>query len=75
MTVTGSNFLSGATVSLGGVAATGATWLSSTQMRGTTGAHAAGNVNVVVTNPDTQSATLTSGFTYQDISDSGTWGF
>jgi hypothetical protein len=64
VTVTGTNFLSGATMSLGGVAATGVTWLSSTQMRGTTGAHAAGPINVVVTNPGGQSSILTNGFTY-----------
>jgi hypothetical protein len=38
---------------------------SGTQMTATTPAHAAGAVNVVVTNPDTQTGTLTSGYTYR----------
>lgn len=64
VTITGANFVSGATVSLGGSAATGVTVVSSTSITATTTAHAAGAVNVVVTNPDTQSGTLNSGFTY-----------
>ncbi len=38
--------------------------MNSTSITATTPAHAAGAVNVVVTNPDTQSGTLASGFTY-----------
>src|SRR5207249_8393866 len=38
--------------------------VSATQITATTPAHAAGAVNVVVTNPDTQSGSLTNGFTY-----------
>ena len=64
VTITGTNFVSGATVSLGGSAATGVSVVSSTSITATTPAHAAGAVNVVVTNPDTQSGTLNSGFTY-----------
>jgi RHS repeat-associated protein len=64
VTITGSNFQSGATVSLGGVAATGVTVTPPSTINATTGAHAAGVANVVVTNPDTQSGTLTNGFTY-----------
>jgi hypothetical protein len=64
VTVTGANFVSGATLTFGGIAATGVTWLSSTQIRGTAGAHAVGVVNVVVTNPDGQSGTLVNGYTY-----------
>jgi hypothetical protein len=62
--ITGTGFLSGATVSLGGTAATGVTVVSSTSISATTAAHAAGNVNVVVTNSDGQSGTLSGGFTY-----------
>jgi hypothetical protein len=62
--VTGTNFASGATVSFGGTAATGVTVLNATTLNATTSAHAAGAVNVVVTNPDGQSATLSGGFTY-----------
>src|ERR1043165_3810344 len=64
VTITGTNFVSGATVSLGGSAATGVSVVSSTSITATIPAHAAGAVNVVVTNPDTQSGTLNSGFTY-----------
>lgn len=64
VTITGTGFLNGATVSLGGTSATGITVVSSTSITATTPAHAAGAVNVVVTNTDTQSGTLTNGFTY-----------
>ena len=50
MTITGTGFLAGATVSLGGTAATGVTVVNSTSITATTAAHAAGAVNVVVTN-------------------------
>ncbi len=64
VTITGTGFLAGATVSLGGAAATGVTVVSSTSITATTAAHAAGAVNVVVTNTDAQSGTKTNGFTY-----------
>jgi hypothetical protein len=63
-TITGTNFVAGATVSFGGTAATGVNVASATSITGTTPARAAGAVNVVVTNPDAQSATLTNGFTF-----------
>jgi hypothetical protein len=63
-TIRGTNFLPGATVSLGGTAATGVTVVSSTSITATTSAHAAGAVNVVVTNTDAQSGTLANGYTY-----------
>jgi hypothetical protein len=68
VTITGSNFVAGATVALGGVAATGVTVVNATTITATTGAHAAGAVNVVVTNPNGQSGTLTNGFTYGSLS-------
>ncbi len=64
VTITGTNFVAGATVTFGGTGATGVTVVSSTSITATTSAHAAGVVNVVVTNPDTQSATLSNGYTY-----------
>ncbi len=64
VTVSGANFVTGASLSIGGVAATGVTVVNSTTITGTTGAHAAGVVDVVVTNPDAQTGTLTGGFTY-----------
>jgi len=63
VTLTGTNFASGATVTIGGVAATGVTVLSSTSLRAITGARAAGAADVVVA-VGTQSATLTRGYTY-----------
>jgi hypothetical protein len=64
-TIRGTGFLGGATVSFGGTAATAVTVVSSTSITARTPAHAAGAVNVVVTNTDAKSATLTSGFTYK----------
>ncbi len=64
VTLTGQNFASGATVSFGGVAATSVVVVSATQITAKTPAHAQGSVNVVVTNPDGQSATLAGGFTF-----------
>ena len=75
VTITGTGFLSGATVSLGGTAATGVTVVSSTSITATTGAHAAGAVNVVVTNTDAQSGTLTNGYTYTTSGGGGTIAF
>lgn len=64
ITVAGSNFVSGATVSFGGSAASNVSFVNSSLLKVTTPAHAAGAVNVVVTNPDGGSATLASGFTF-----------
>jgi hypothetical protein len=63
-TIVGANFQSGATVSFGGVAATGVAFVNSSTLTATTPAHAAATVSVVVTNPDTQAGTLVSGFIY-----------
>jgi hypothetical protein len=68
VSIMGTGFLAGATVSLGGTAATGVTVVNSTSITATTPAHAAGTVNVVVSNSDTQSGTLTQGFTYTTVS-------
>jgi len=75
VTITGTGFLTGATVSLGGTAATGVTVVSSTSITATTPAHGAGAVNVVVTNTDAQSGTLTSGYTYTSSGGGGTISF
>ncbi len=64
VTLTGQNFVSGATVSFGGAAATSVVVVSATQITAQTPPHAQGSVNVVVTNPDGQSATLANGFTF-----------
>ena len=64
ITLTGTNFVSGATVSVGGTAATAVTFVSATQVRATTPAGTAGARDVQITNPSGQSATRTGAFTY-----------
>ena len=60
----GTGFQMGATLTIGGMAATNVSVLSSTQLTATTPAGSAGTQAVVVTNPDGQSATLPGGFLY-----------
>ncbi|MCI0341961.1 MAG: IPT/TIG domain-containing protein [Planctomycetales bacterium] len=62
--LTGTNFLSGATVAFGGTAATGVTFVSSSQVNCTTPAHTLGVVTVTLTNPDLLAASLTNGYTF-----------
>src|SRR5882724_5372834 len=64
VSITGTGFLAGASVSFGGIAATGVALVNSTAISASTPAHAAGAVNVVVTNTDAKSGTLTNGYTY-----------
>ncbi|MEO8276465.1 MAG: reprolysin-like metallopeptidase [Thermoanaerobaculia bacterium] len=64
VTLTGSNFVSGATVSFDGIAATGVSFNSSTSLTATTPAHAPGVVDVTVKNPDLLTDTLAASFTY-----------
>ena len=64
VTITGTGFLTGATVSIGGTAATNVAVVSANSITATTPAHSAGTVNVVVTNTDSQSGTLNNGYTY-----------
>jgi hypothetical protein len=66
VTITGSNFASGATVAFGGAAATSVVVASATEITAKTPPHAPGSVNVVVTNRDGRSATLASSFIYQN---------
>ena len=65
VTISGANFQSGATVTIGGVAATNVTVVSSTLITATTPAGIAGAQEVVVTTPDTQTVALANGFTYK----------
>jgi hypothetical protein len=65
VTLTGTNFGTGATVSFGGTLATGVTVMSPTSLTAVTPAHAAGSVSVLVTNPDGQSGALANGYTYK----------
>ena len=65
VTITGTGFVLGATVSIGSTAATNVQFVSSTSITAITPqAHSAGAVDVVVTNPDSQTGTLSGGFTY-----------
>ena len=69
ITITGSGFVSGATVRVNGVAATGVTFVSATQLRANTPAAAAGTYAVQVTNPDGQAGTLSGAYTYRGGAD------
>jgi hypothetical protein len=66
VTISGTNFVAGAIVSVGGTAATNVNVTNSTTITATTPAHSAGVVSVVVTNTDGQSGTLTNGYTYNE---------
>jgi hypothetical protein len=71
MTITGSNFVTGASVAVGGVAATGVTFVNSTELTCASPAAAPGTTGVQpvsVTNPGGAGATNTSpGFTYTSL--------
>ena len=64
VTISGSGFAAGATVKIGGLAATGVSVVSSSAITATTPAHAGGLVDVTVTNPGNQGYTLAGGYTY-----------
>lgn len=70
VTITGTGFVDGATVTIGGQAATSVVVVDPTEITCDTPAHAAGTVDVVVTNSDTQSDTLVDGFEYVAPEDS-----
>ena len=65
ITINGANFLYGATVTIGGRPATVQTWTSSYLSATTPAGQSTGAVDVVITNPNSQSVTLTGGYTYQ----------
>jgi hypothetical protein len=65
VTISGTGFQNMATVTIGGVNATNVTFVNSATITATTGAHAAGTVDVVVQNPDSQTGTLTNGYVYR----------
>ncbi|MGH9790273.1 MAG: beta strand repeat-containing protein, partial [Candidatus Acidiferrales bacterium] len=64
ITITGADFVSGASVVVGGVAATGVNFVSATEITAITPAHAPGVVGVLVRNPDNQTDTAANAFTY-----------
>ena len=63
VTITGAGFMAGARVSFGGTSVSPA-GLNSTSISVTTPQHPSGLVDIVVTNPDGQSITPATGFTY-----------
>ena len=64
VTISGDFFLAGATVTIGGVAATSVVVVNDNTITAVTPATTAGAKNIVVTNPNTQFGTLVAGFTY-----------
>lgn len=64
ITLTGSNFVSGATVRVGGSTAQNVTFVSATQVRATTPSGTAGAKSVQIINPNGQSASRANAFTY-----------
>jgi hypothetical protein len=64
VTLTGTNFASGARLTFGGATATSVVVVSTTHITAKTPRHKPGAVNIVVTNPNGQSGTLSNSFTY-----------
>jgi len=64
VTITGTDFRTGATVTFGGTALTSVTVVNANTISGTTASHAAGAVDVVVRNGDGQSGTCTGCYSY-----------
>jgi hypothetical protein len=60
----GSNFANGAEVKVGGVRAGFVSVLNSTTISASTGARSTGTVDVMVINPDGQTAVLANAYTY-----------
>jgi hypothetical protein len=73
VTLTGSEFVAGSTVTYGGVNATNVTVdPTGTILNATVPAHAAGKVDIVVQNPDLRTTVLAQGFLYGDVAGCGT---
>ena len=64
--ITGQNFVTGSTITFGGVAATNLVFVDSQHYALQIPPHAIGSVDVVITAPDGLSATLDSGFRYTE---------
>jgi hypothetical protein len=64
VTITGTGFVATPIVTIGGVAATGVTFVSPTTLTATTGAHVTGTYDVVVTNPGEQSGPIVASYFY-----------
>lgn len=67
ITITGTGFLAGATVTIGGITATNILINSPTEISAVTPAGAGGSVDVVVTNPDTGSVTQSRAYLYGSL--------
>ncbi|MGH9142246.1 MAG: beta strand repeat-containing protein, partial [Vicinamibacterales bacterium] len=65
VTINGTGFNAGASVTFGGSAATNVVVVSAIKITARTPAHALGSVNVTVTNTDTSTGTLTNGYLYK----------
>jgi hypothetical protein len=65
VTISGENFADGLAVLFGEAAAVAVTFISSTTITAVTPAHAAGSVDIVVTNKDNQIGKLLNGFTFE----------
>ena len=65
ITISGSNFLTGATVSIGGSVCSSVNVLNATSLTCITPAHIVGSVDITVTNPDSQLGSLSSAFIYR----------
>jgi len=64
ITISGTNFVAGATVALGGTPATGVTVVNSATITAITPVHTLGPVNVTVSGANGESGVLTNGYTY-----------
>lgn len=64
VTITGTNFAAGATVTFGGTAAAAGVVVNATTITAVAPAHAAGAVTVAVTNPSTQSGSKSNAYFY-----------
>jgi hypothetical protein len=64
VTITGTGFQTGATVTFGGTALTLVSVVNATTITGTTASHAAGAVDVLVSNPDGQSGKCAGCYTF-----------
>jgi len=67
LTINGSGFSAGATVSVGGSACSSVVRTSANQLSCQTPSHASGTADIVVTNADTQSATLAQSYYYSPV--------
>ena len=73
ITIAGTAFVKGATVTVGGVAAEQVVVVNTSTIRAVTPAHARGAVDVVVTNPAGQAGMLSGGFAYLEVTPAITW--